>query len=85
MNKPILIAFALLPFPSPCFASDGAGKPQSAMPDHPHAAYPKPFSRPRAAGDKYNTWADAEGPEVGELKPDSEKLPNLVAVLLVSN
>lgn len=47
-------------------------------PAHPHAAYPKSFSRPPVAGNDYDTWADAQGPDVGALKPDPKHLPKRV-------
>ncbi len=41
----------------------------------PHAAYPKPFSRPNSMGDNYDTWRDAKGPDVGETVVDVRRLP----------
>ncbi len=46
--------------------------------DHPHAAYPKPFSRPPSRGTDYETWADALGSDVGEVKVDPKRLPKKV-------
>jgi len=59
----------------PASAKPDAGKPTVAPPAHPHAAYPKPFSRPPMQGPDYDTWADAQGPDIGELKPDPKRLP----------
>ncbi|HSP42218.1 MAG TPA: hypothetical protein VLO11_05065 [Luteolibacter sp.] len=42
------------------------------------AAYPRPFSRPPSMGKNYDTWADAAGPDVGEVKPDITRLPSRV-------
>lgn len=78
MNKPSLIALALLLLAPPCFANTEARKPQVVTPAHPHAAYPKSFSRPPVAGNDYDTWADAQGPDVGALKPDPKHLPKRV-------
>lgn len=45
-----------------------AGMPQAANP------YPY-FTRPSAAGDDYDTWHDAVGPDVGVMKVDPGRLP----------
>lgn len=48
-----------------------AGKPQAATP------YPY-FTRPSAAGNNYDTWRDAVGPDVGVTKVDPDRLPKRV-------
>lgn len=42
------------------------------------AAYPRPFSRPGAAGKDYDTWGDASGKDIGGAKVDPERLPSRV-------
>ena len=42
------------------------------------AAYPRPFSRPPSMGDKYDTWADAKGPDVGATTVDVSRLPSMI-------
>jgi hypothetical protein len=42
------------------------------------AAYPKPFSRPPSKGEKYDTWSDAKGPDVGQTSVDVSRLPSRV-------
>ncbi|MEI6235775.1 MAG: hypothetical protein WCT04_22185 [Planctomycetota bacterium] len=44
----------------------------------PHAAYPKPFSRPQSMGENYDTWRDAKGPDVGKTPVDISRLPSRV-------
>jgi hypothetical protein len=42
------------------------------------AAYPSPFSRPHSAGENYDTWRDAIGPDIGETPVDINRLPSRV-------
>jgi len=42
------------------------------------AAYPGSFSRPPSQGEKYNTWSDAAGPDIGGNKVDPGRLPSRV-------
>jgi len=42
------------------------------------AEYPGGFSRPPSQGKDYNTWKDAQGPDVGVGKIDLERLPSQV-------
>ncbi len=42
------------------------------------AAYPNPFSRPPSMGEKYDSWSDAKGPDIGETKVDLSRLPSRV-------
>ena len=42
------------------------------------AEYPGGFSRPPSQGKNYNTWKDAQGPDVGVGKIDLERLPSQV-------
>ncbi len=44
----------------------------------PHAAYPRPFSRPPSMGDNYNTWNEARGADVGATPVDAARLPSRV-------
>jgi len=44
----------------------------------PHAAYPKPFSRPNSTGADYDTWRGAKGPDVGVTAVDVRRLPSRV-------
>jgi len=46
--------------------------------DQARAEYPGGFSRPPSQGKDYNTWADATGPDVGEVKVDPKRLPSRV-------
>lgn len=47
--------------------------------DNPaQAAYPKPFSRPPSMGEKYDTWRDAKGPDIGKTPVDASRLPSRV-------
>jgi hypothetical protein len=39
------------------------------------AAYPRPFSRPPKAGNDYDTWRGAAGPDVGTAAADPARLP----------
>lgn len=41
-------------------------------------AYPDHFSRPPSQGKDYDTWRDAGGPDVGEVKVDPKRLPSRV-------
>ncbi len=42
------------------------------------AAYPRPFSRPPAMGNDYDTWLGAKGSDVGEKAVDISRLPSRV-------
>ena len=44
----------------------------------PRAAYPGGFTRPPSEGKDYDTWADAEGPDVGVSQTDPKRLPSRV-------
>lgn len=68
---PLLLLFLLLP----ATATPAEGAPSR---QEPHAAYPEPFSRPPSQGPEYDTWVDAKGPDIGELKPDPTRLPKRV-------
>ena len=46
--------------------------------DKARAEYPGSFSRPPSQGKDYDTWADAEGPDVGEAKVDPKRLPSRI-------
>ena len=52
--------------------------PSALVAEEVMVAYPGHFSRPPSQGRDYNTWADAEGPDVGEVKPDPKRLPSRV-------
>ena len=39
------------------------------------AEYPGSFSRPPSQGSDYDTWADAAGPDIGEVEVDPKRLP----------
>lgn len=47
-------------------------------PDHPQAAYPRPFSRPPSQGNDYDTWRDATNPDIGATDVDTDRLPSRV-------
>lgn len=49
--------------------------PVASVADEAEVAYPGHFSRPPSQGKEYNTWADAKGPDIGEVKPDPQRLP----------
>lgn len=64
-----------------CFHDPAAAERVSesgASLDRARAAYPRPFSRPGSQGSDYDTWADAEGPDVGEAVVDPARLPSRV-------
>ena len=46
--------------------------------DQARAEYPGGFSRPPSQGKTYDTWKDAKGPDVGEMKVDLKRLPSKV-------
>ncbi len=52
-----------------------AEDPQKIEGPEPEAAYPRPFSRPPSMGGEYDTWQDANGPDIGEVKVDIRRLP----------
>lgn len=52
--------------------------PSALVAEEAMVAYPGHFSRPPSQGRDYNTWADAKGPDVGEVKPDPKRLPSRV-------
>jgi len=66
---PRLLLFPCLIFAGPSIADDYTKA---------RAAYPGHFSRPPSEGKDYNTWADASGPDVGEVKVDPKRLPSRV-------
>jgi len=68
------VFFVLTSFVS---AKDAAGvHPKAGI---PQAANPYPFfTRPAAAGDDYDTWRDAVGPDIGVMKVDPDRLPTRV-------
>jgi len=43
-----------------------------------HTAYPRPFSRPPAAGKDYDTWRDAAGTDIGGTNVAADRLPSRV-------
>ena len=61
-----------------CLAGSALLSAAVAEEEGPHAAYPRPFSRPPSMGQDYNTWRDAKGPDVGETSPDPRRLPKRV-------
>jgi hypothetical protein len=65
----IVACLATLPPMMTALAGDG---------DVPSVAYPRPFSRPPSMGPDYNTWRDAQGPDIGEVKLDVARLPSRV-------
>ncbi len=72
-TKLILIAFfSGLSYQASAVADD------NKINEEAHAAYPKPFSRPPSMGDDYDTWRDANGPDVGETTVDISRLPSRV-------
>lgn len=73
-----VLLFLLLPVLAPRIVHGGKSAKTHEIPSHPHAAYPRPFSRPASQGAKYNTWASAKGPDVGEQTPDPLRLPSRV-------
>jgi len=46
--------------------------------DEARAAYPGGFSRPPSEGKDYDTWGDADGPDIGGTKVDVARLPSRV-------
>ena len=78
--RPRLIAVLLAGLLASCgfvAAADTSASADKANPA-PHAAYPKPFSRPNSMGDNYDTWRDAKGPDVGVTTVDVRRLPSRV-------
>ena len=63
----------LLGLIAPAIAAD-ASRPEGESLEA-RAAYPRPFSRPRSAGDDYDTWRDAAGPDIGATEVDPGRLP----------
>lgn len=62
--------FSCLVFAGPtgiALADEADGKAQ--------LAYPGSFSRPPSMGKDYDTWADASGPDIGEVKVSVDRLP----------
>lgn len=46
--------------------------------DKAQAAYPRPFARPSSAGNDYDTWRDATGPDINGTDVDIARLPSRV-------
>ncbi|MDG2486464.1 MAG: hypothetical protein P8M65_02025 [Roseibacillus sp.] len=61
-----------------CWSFSGSAEFLKAEGDAPRAAYPGGFTRPPSQGKNYDTWAGAEGPDVGVVKSDPERLPSRV-------
>lgn len=73
-----ILAACLLITASAGSANAGPAKAeQAAETSRPHAVYPG-WSRPPGPGKKYDTWQDAQGPDVGEVTVDPERLPSRV-------
>lgn len=51
---------------------------QSVNPDRARAAAYTGFMRPPGPGKAYETWADASGPDIGEVEVDPKRLPSRV-------
>lgn len=60
----------------PTQANEPASK--SSSPDAVRAAAYTGFMRPPGPGKDYDTWADAAGPDIGEVEVDSKRLPSRV-------
>lgn len=62
------------------FAPDGPVAAEEATRESTkaRAEYPGRFSRPPSEGKDYNTWRDADGPDVGGTKVASDRLPSRV-------
>lgn len=69
-NQLAITSCLLITASMPAAATEGA--------EEPHAAYPRPFSRPPSMGSDYNTWRDATGPDIGEIQVDPARLPSRV-------
>lgn len=72
----VLIAWIALPLAPP-----GAGQQAQSTTVDPDAARPAEsayFMRPPGPGETYDTWAGAQGPDVGELVLDIARLPSRV-------
>jgi hypothetical protein len=60
----------------------GESRSEKPVPDKAKAAEPRAvyeyFMRPPEPGKGYDTWADAKGPDVGEVEVDASRLPSRV-------
>jgi len=78
-----LLAMSFLafgPYMGSAAAADlaGGGDKAGAEPsDQPYAVY-EYFMRPPGPGKSYDTWADAKGPDIGEVAADPARLPSRV-------
>lgn len=63
-------------FMGPAQADEPAS--QSVNPDAARAAAYTFFMRPPGPGKQYDTWADASGPDIGEIEVDPKRLPSRV-------
>lgn len=79
LNRPLryLLAACLLTVVWTTDLNAAGPTPAQAESALPQIAYPG-WSRPHAAGKDYDTWADAKGPDIGDIEVDPDRLPSRV-------